>query len=128
MEFFDIFEGESVGQNEPGWLRIRGLVDRYPKDAGILKELIQNADDGQAGVVRIILDERKYADLTLPHPSLEKICGPAILAFNDAPFTDKDLRNLENLANSSKVEDAFKTGRFGLGFNSVYILKQLYKC
>jgi hypothetical protein len=120
VKIFDIFEGESAGQNEPRWLRIRGLIDRYPNDAGILKELIQNADDGQAGVVRIILDERKYDSLTFPHASLKKICGPAILAFNDAPFTDKDLGNLANLANSSKVEEAFKTGRFGLGFNSVY--------
>ncbi len=112
--------GESRGQHEPTWVRIRGLIDRYPNDSGILKELIQNADDGGAREVKIILDEAKEFDGTMPYPELKTICGPAIMAYNDAPFKESDFTNLQNLANSSKGEDAFKTGRFGLGFNAVY--------
>jgi hypothetical protein len=114
-----ILEGEAVGQNEPRWRRLRGLIDHYPRDSGILKELIQNADDGQARRVEIILDETDYSDVTV-HQALKSIVGPAILAYNDKPFTSQDFKNLESLANSAKIEDAFKTGRFGLGFNSVY--------
>jgi hypothetical protein len=120
MTDFPILPGESIGQNEPRWNRLRGLIDSYPKDSGILKELIQNADDGQARNVRIILDERQHSELSAPHPGLQRVCGPAIISFNDAPFQEQDFKNLANLANSAKIEDAFKTGRFGLGFNSVY--------
>jgi len=113
--------GEAAGQNEPRWVRLRNLIDTYPKDSGILKELIQNADDGQAREVRIILDERSHDDNPLAQDhGWRLVCGPAIVAFNDQPFSEQDFRNLENLANSAKIEDAFKTGRFGLGFNSVY--------
>lgn len=120
MSEFVVLPGESVGQNEPRWNRLRGLIDSYPKDSGILKELIQNADDGQARNVRIILDERQHSNISVPHPELHNVLGPAIIAFNDAPFQEQDFSNLANLANSAKIEDAFKTGRFGLGFNSVY--------
>jgi sacsin len=112
--------GEAAGQNEPRWVRLRNLIDTYPKDSGILKELIQNADDGQAREVRIILDERNHDIPLARDDSWKLLCGPAIVAFNDQPFSEQDFTNLRNLANSAKIEDAFKTGRFGLGFNSVY--------
>lgn len=112
--------GEAVGQNEDRCSRLRGLIDRYPSDSGILKELIQNADDGQARRVRIILDCAVRNPEGLPEDKLMEASGPAIIAWNDKPFNQQDFENLEKLANSSKIEDSFKTGRFGLGFNAVY--------
>jgi sacsin len=48
--------------------------------------------------------------------------GPALWAFNDAVFTDKDFENINKLAGGTKIEDLSKIGRFGLGFNAVYHL------
>jgi hypothetical protein len=112
--------GESRGQHEPTWRRIRGLIDKYPNDSSILKELIQNADDGGARSITIMLDLTRIPCCSMPRPEMELLLGPAILAFNDAPFRDSDFDNLENLAHSGKVEDASKIGRYGLGFNAVY--------
>ncbi len=45
--------------------------------------------------------------------------GPALLAYNDALFTDKDFRSLTSLGDSKKIQDKAATGKFGLGFSSV---------
>jgi sacsin len=40
--------------------------------------------------------------------------------FNDAEFSDSDFLNLARIGQGSKLQRASTTGRFGLGFNSVY--------
>ena len=54
------------------------------------------------------------------HPDLAPFQGPALLAYNDARFTDKDWKGIQDLQCSVKAEDPFKVGKFGIGFNSVY--------
>ena len=53
-------------------------------------------------------------------PALAGIQGPALLAYNDAEFSDKDWQSIQDLQQSVKTEDPFKIGKFGIGFNSVY--------
>lgn len=43
-----------------------------------------------------------------------------MVVYNDAVFTEEDWRRIQSTGNSGKALDASKTGRFGLGFNSVY--------
>jgi len=50
---------------------------------------------------------------------LSQYQGPALLAYNDALFTEKDFRSLTSLGDSKKVHDKATTGKFGLGFSSV---------
>ena len=57
---------------------------------------------------------------SLVEPALAVFQGPALLAYNDAQFTEKDWQSIQDMQQSVKVEDPFKVGKFGIGFNSVY--------
>ena len=57
---------------------------------------------------------------SLVEPTLAVFQGPALLAYNDAQFTEKDWQSIQDMQQSVKVEDPFKVGKFGIGFNSVY--------
>jgi len=70
--------------------------------------------------VKFFIDERSHGQCTLPKPSLEKFQGPALLAYNNAVFTDEDWNNIRKLKRSDKRSDPFKVGKFGIGFNSVF--------
>jgi sacsin len=82
--------------------------------------LIQNADDAGATVVRIMLDENSYECESLLNPSMAPLQGPALLVTNDAKFSEADFRSLASIGQGSKLDKLTATGRFGLGFNSVY--------
>ena len=89
--------------------------------------MIQNADDAKATEVKFFLDCR---DIQTLHPSLideelhdehlPRFRGPALLSYNNAPFTDEDWKGIQKLQQSGKAANPFKVGRFGIGFNSVY--------
>ena len=91
-----------------------------------LQEIIQNADDAKATKVKFILDHRNIRSLTRelvePHaiPLLPRFDGPALLTYNNAPFSDADWEGIQNLQQSGKAKNPFKVGKFGIGFNSVY--------
>ncbi|KAH8668096.1 hypothetical protein BGZ60DRAFT_528433 [Tricladium varicosporioides] len=101
-------------------IALRGVCRDYPSGGIIIRELLQNADDAGATVVRFFLDETRHTEKDLIHPELQKYQGPALLAFNNAEFTDRDFQNLRRLGNSLKINDGSTTGKFGLGFSSVY--------
>ena len=84
--------------------------------------MIQNADDAGATTVRFYVDERQHSTSNLPHPDLAMFQGPALVAANNACFTEEDWEGIQSLQQSIKAEDPFKVGRFGIGFNSVYHL------
>ena len=96
------------------------LVRSYPKGVGIIHEFIQNADDARASMVSIVLDERQHAGDRLPSRAMHRLQGPALVVENDATFSDDDWERIQSTGRSGKLLDASKTGRFGLGFNSVY--------
>lgn len=77
--------------------------------------------------VRLVLDTRVHGKSRLPHPSLTQLQGPALLAFNDAQFTDTDFQSIQRIGDSLKKEDSkgTKTGRFGIGFNCTYHLTEV---
>ena len=84
--------------------------------------MIQNADDAGARTVWFYVDERQHGTSNLPHPDLARFQGPALVAANDACFTKEDWHNIQHIKQSQKVNNPFKTGKFGIGFNSVYHL------
>lgn len=51
--------------------------------------------------------------------SLSRFCAD-VLQYNDAEFSDHDFINLARIGQAKKLQRATTTGRFGLGFNSVY--------
>ena len=85
--------------------------------------MIQNADDAGAKTVQFFVDHRQHMSSKLMEPSsLTNFQGPALISANDAVFSDQDWEGLQNLQQSTKANDPFKVGRFGIGFNSVYHL------
>ncbi|XP_028400649.1 sacsin-like [Dendronephthya gigantea] len=115
--------GESFGQHEELTERLKGILDGYPAD-GILKELVQNADDAQASEIHFIHDTRNlgYQKVVTEEGISAEIQGPALCVYNDRPFTDKDLEGIKNLGIGSKRDTPGMTGKYGIGFNSVYHL------
>ncbi|MET0396738.1 MAG: DUF3883 domain-containing protein [Longimicrobiaceae bacterium] len=109
-----------IAQHEPLTVRLRNLVQGYPKGFGIVKEFLQNADDAGASAMEIVMDWRVHPSSRLPAPALARLCGPALLVVNDAVFTDPDFRSILALGESGKRLDSAKIGKFGLGFNAAY--------
>ncbi|KAK3091533.1 hypothetical protein FSP39_020564, partial [Pinctada imbricata] len=102
--------------------RINSLLDAYPADEGILKELLQNADDASASEIHFITDFNNYSDANVFEGNWKELQGPSLLVFNNSSFTESDLEGIQHLGEGSKLEDPTKTGQYGVGFNAVYHL------
>ena len=114
--------GESFGQHEDLTDRLKGILDGYPTD-GILKELVQNADDAGASEIHFIHDTRSLGiEKVATDEGSEEIQGPALCVYNNKPFTKKDLDGIKKLGTGSKRDSPEMTGKYGIGFNSVYHL------
>jgi sacsin len=111
---------KEFGQHEELITRIKRILSGYPCDAGILKELVQNADDAKANEVHIVLDFSSHPTDNLFSESWEPLQGPAILVYNDSCFSETDIVGIQSLGVVSKGEDPTKTGQYGVGFNAVY--------
>ena len=113
---------ESLQFEQPITTHIKNILKEYKEGVGIFKELIQNADDAGATTVKFLVDWRQGKTDSLFSPDMAASQGPALWAYNNAVFTDKDFENINKLGGGTKIEDLSKIGRFGLGFNAVYHL------
>ena len=111
---------EQTGPHEPITTRLYNILNEYKEGVGVFRELLQNADDAGASEVQFILDWRSHPTERLLAAGMADCQGPSLLVYNDAVFTDEDLKNISKLAGATKKEDLEKIGRFGLGFSSVY--------
>ena len=114
------FGGVPFGQREDLTQRIKNILRDYPLNETFFKELLQNADDAKATKMYVILDKRTHASEKIPCPEWEELQGPALLVWNDANFTDKDIEGIQRLGVGSKRDDTESIGQFGIGFNVVY--------
>ncbi|KAL9966853.1 hypothetical protein ACROYT_G024983 [Oculina patagonica] len=105
--------------------QLKTILDQYPDDGQILKELIQNAEDANASHVKFLHDKHSYGKAHLFDEDLAQFQGPALYAYNNARFTKEDWRGIRLVCDSIKVEDPMKVGRFGLGFKSVFHMTDL---
>jgi sacsin len=52
--------------------------------------------------------------------------GPSLICNNDAEFSETDFKSIQQIGNSlKKAGSGNKTGRFGVGVNSVYHLTEV---
>ena len=72
--------------------------------------------------MKVCLDERTHGTDTLAYARLAQFQGPSLLVYNDSVFRESDFASISSIGDSAKREQVGKTGRFGVGFNSVYHL------
>lgn len=92
------------------------LKDRYSSGFPVLKELIQNAEDARATIVRFVAHQG-WSEASNP---LLRV--PGLLVTNDGSFAEKDRRGILSFADSAKGEDSSTIGRFGFGQKAVFHL------
>ena len=114
-----------TGQREPVTRRIKQIVDDYATSTDILKELLQNADDAKATEVKFLIDWRHHPTSSLFTEELACWQGPALIAYNNAVFSDQDFEHICELAGETKMKDPLKIGRFGVGFCATYQLTDI---
>ncbi|XP_071110646.1 sacsin-like [Haliotis cracherodii] len=112
----------SFGQREKLTTRLRGILEGYPRDSSIMKELLQNADDAGATELKFIKDFRNHPTQNVFSDNWKPLQGPALCVWNNSSFTEKDFEGIQSLGVGSKSDDALKTGQYGVGFNAVYHL------
>ena len=108
------------GQHEELTTRIRNIINCYPFDITVLKELLQNADDAKAKKMYVILDKRTHGKKSVISEKWEELQGPAMLVWNDSVFTEKNLEGIQELGFGSKSTESDSIGQYGIGFNVVY--------
>ena len=92
------------------------LGDRYRSGFPVLKELIQNAEDAEATVIRFV-SHPGWAAATNP---LLRV--PGFVVANDGRFEAKDARGILSFADTAKGDEAAAIGRFGFGQKAVFHL------
>ncbi|MDZ8118314.1 sacsin N-terminal ATP-binding-like domain-containing protein [Pontiella agarivorans] len=81
----------------------KSQVNLYSQPTHFIYELLQNADDYGATTVEFRLNPDEL-----------------ILEHNGTPFQEENVRAISDFENSTSKDDETKTGRFGLGFKSVF--------
>ena len=114
----DVFE--DAGQHEPLITRLSNILKEYKDGLTIIKEMIQNADDAEATEVNILYDARQHTTEKLLIKGMANSHGPALVVHSNSAFTKEDFENITKLAGATKADKAFKIGKFGVGFCSVY--------
>ncbi|MBN3304124.1 SACS protein, partial [Amia calva] len=110
------------GAHEKLTRRLQNIIKEYPSNKDILKELIQNADDAEATEIHFIWDQRQHPEEKVLGNKWAALQGPSLCVYNNKKFTEKDIKGIQDLGEGGKAGNLEKTGKFGLGFNSVYHL------
>ncbi|KAK2849709.1 hypothetical protein Q7C36_008492 [Tachysurus vachellii] len=113
---------KEFGQQEKLTVRIKNIIEAYPAKQDILKELIQNADDAEATEIHFVWDKRKHGTRKTFGERWELLQGPALCVYNNKKFSNEDLIGIQQLGEGGKHGTLGRTGKYGLGFNSVYQL------
>ncbi|KAK2847013.1 hypothetical protein Q5P01_010012 [Channa striata] len=114
--------GSDFGQKEKLTSRIKSILNAYPSEKDMLKELLQNADDAKATEIFFVFDPRIHPTDRIFDDKWVPMQGPALCVFNNQPFTEDDIRGIQNLGRGTKEANPGKTGQYGIGFNSVYYI------
>ena len=95
------------------------LKERYKQGFPIIKEIIQNANDGQAKTLKFGISRGLIgtADNPVVHPLLKT---PALFFLNDGVFKISDREAISCFGIDANAGDKGKIGKFGLGQKSIF--------
>jgi hypothetical protein len=95
------------------------LKERYKQGFPIIKEIIQNANDGQAKTLKFGISRGLIgtADNPVVHPLLKT---PALFFLNDGVFKKSDREAISCFGIDANAGDKGKIGKFGLGQKSIF--------
>ncbi|WP_254567814.1 sacsin N-terminal ATP-binding-like domain-containing protein [Oscillatoria sp. HE19RPO] len=91
------------------------LKERYKQGFPIIKEIIQNANDGQATTLDFGIAQGLGE--SVKHPLLKT---PALFFLNNGTFTKSDQESITYFGIDSNAKDRGKIGKFGLGQKSIF--------
>lgn len=91
------------------------LKERYKQGFPIIKEIIQNANDG--GATTLDFGIVQGLDQSVNHPLLKV---PALFFLNDGTFTPLDQEAIACFGIDANAKDRGKIGKFGLGQKSIF--------
>jgi hypothetical protein len=95
------------------------LKERYKQGFPIIKEIIQNANDGQAKTLKFGISRGliSTAESPIVHPLLTT---PALFFLNDGAFKTSDREAISCFGIDANAGDKGKIGKFGLGQKSIF--------
>ncbi|ERE91622.1 sacsin [Cricetulus griseus] len=108
--------GTEFGQKEKLTSRIKSILNAYPSEKEMLKELLQNADDAKATEICFVFDPRQHPVDRIFDDKWAPLQGPALCVYNNQPFTEDDVRGIQNLGKGTKEGNPCKTGQYGIGY------------
>ncbi|KAJ6653333.1 hypothetical protein lerEdw1_009233 [Lerista edwardsae] len=115
--------GVDFGAKEKLSTRLANILRDYSSSSrDVLKELLQNADDAGASVVHFLWDLRHHATSRVLSDEWAALQGPAFCVYNDRVFQKSDIEGIQQLGCGGKGGRHDATGKYGLGFNTVYHL------
>ena len=106
--------GKPFGQSERLIDRLKSVLESYPCDVGILKEIVQNADDAGATEVHFVHDLRHHGTTRILSERWRDLQGPALCIYNDCLFSEKDMEGIQRLGIGSKMDSPTKMGNHGI--------------
>ncbi|KAM4891364.1 sacsin-like [Sylvia borin] len=112
---------QPFGAHEDLPTRLKNILKEYSASApDMVKEVLQNADDAGAGLVHFVWDRRQHPAKATFSEKWNILQGPALCIYNDRPFQQQDIDGIQRLGVGAKQDRQDVTGKYGLGFNTVY--------